>query len=119
MIYSRKLLPVALTLLFLAGLAVGFHMYSLDGLDGWFLYALDPSDARTIYGRDYTDAGFRSVHLGMSEEDVTFRLGDPLSRYDGYWWYSNQATPTSNYHRRMMNFQNGVVVEKISDFYID
>src|SRR4051812_37831782 len=40
--------------------------------------ALRPSDS-TVYAPDYTEAGFRSIRVGMSRQHVMRTLGEPLS----------------------------------------
>ena len=110
-----------ITLALLVGL-VPLHFWLLDGLDG-FLFSLVSEDS-TVYASGYSDRSFRRVHVGMTSNEVVALLGSPLETGalsdEGCvtWLYSNKKRDTS-YHVRTIVFQDGVVSEIISEFYLD
>lgn len=69
-------------------LSVGFHYWSLDGLDGLLLGLLFGDD--TEYSTRYTDRSFRRVKVGMSQEAVRELLGSPLIET---WHYRSVQPP--------------------------
>ncbi len=100
------------------------HLYLLDGLDG-ALWSL-PLKEDTAYAPDYTDRGFRKVRIGMSRNDVTELLGEPIET-----WIITEVTPTieygawstspldTHYRRRLVAFSENRVVRIVSEFWVD
>ena len=91
------------------------------------LFALS-LDEDTVYAPGYSDANWRHVSVGMTEDDVHRLLGAPQKRwvidyptnppvdYGERWSYSPGDT---NFRCRMLLFRAGRVIEKHSEFYLD
>lgn len=92
------------------------HLYLLDGLDGWWL-SLRGDD--TKFATTYSDRGFREVCPGMSKRQVRLKLGESLRvwMYHGLevWSYSEPESD-GRYRIRVVQFREGLVVRKVSDF---
>lgn len=78
----------------------------------------------TIYASNYSEKNFHKVHIGMPQEKVEELLGKPLRVDYGplgtSYIYSNQDTPTADYDRRWISFNQSQQVDEIeSRFYID
>jgi outer membrane protein assembly factor BamE (lipoprotein component of BamABCDE complex) len=78
----RVLTRILIVVVALTALAVGSHVYLLDGLDGW-LFARTMGDD-TVYAGKYTDAAFRQVHVGMDRQSIDRLLGPPLREVWAY-----------------------------------
>ena len=97
----------------------------MDGYSGWFLSKLARKED-TVYAPKYTDAAFRQLAVGMSEQQVTDLLGPPLEVHshedDGVtsvgWRYSRSARGAS-YRIRVLRFRDGHVAEIYREFYLD
>lgn len=78
----------------------------------------------TIYAVDYSEAKFNTIRVGMKPEQVLSILGPPLrkqswSEGSDTWAYSDQYTYTSNYERRWVVFNQGVVQNIVNDYWYD
>jgi hypothetical protein len=97
----------------------------LDGYDGWVLSHLAQKED-TMYAPQYTDAGFRRVVVGMTEEEVSSLVGTPLEVYsaedDGKqlvgWRFSRSARGAS-YRIRAVLMGEGRVTKVFREFYLD
>ena len=96
-----------------------------DGLKGALLGAIFGED--TVYADEYSHDRFAEIELGMSEKEVYSRIGPPISTWqtpsqikDGEhsarWSYSPGDT---HFRGRIIQFKEGRVIEKHSEFYID
>ena len=108
-------------LIVLVGVTV--HKTSLDGLDGLFWSLLFEEDTR--YAPGYSEAGFYKIKHGMTEAEVKRLLGEPLmvdppdSRRNYTYWRYSESPKDTHYRQRFIRFQNGIVTERISEFYVD
>lgn len=71
----------AIRVVIVGGLATGIlvialEVLTLDGVNGLSPFIGD-SDV-TIYAPKYTDGAFRSIHVGMTREEVLDALGEPF-----------------------------------------
>lgn len=106
----------------LSGALAATHVLSFDGLGGigWSLCL--PDD--TTFAPMYSALGFLRVHAKMNREEVRGLLGEPFQiRVDDaqreYWLYARSASGT-NYRVRTVVFgADGLVVQRISEFYVD
>ena len=78
----------------------------------------------TIYAAGYNDARFNAIREGMTPDQVASAVGQPLKKQIGngsieIWEYSAQYTYTSNYERRWIVFERGVVQTVVSDYWYD
>jgi hypothetical protein len=101
--------------------AVMIHWYLLDGISGVFWSLCFRED--TEYAVGYSDARFREVEIGMTENDVTQLLGAPLETRSlendmESWRYSRSPTDTS-YRIRSVLFERGRVEAIYHEFYVD
>jgi hypothetical protein len=82
----------------------------------------------TVYAPGYTDEGFNSVTVGMSEREVLRRLGPPIDgpyfpqAADPDWdkgmrW--TRSAHDSHYKIRVILFRQGRVADKHAGFYVD
>lgn len=120
----RRLKVLGIAALASAAAALGLDSYLLDGVDGWFFSKLAVGVEDTQYASGYTDGGFRAIRIGVSKEEVLGILGSPLKVWSDdregleIWGYT--STPSdSNYRIRVVQFRGGVVVGKVSEFYVD
>jgi hypothetical protein len=98
----------------------GFLPLSLDGPTGWLFFVMCPLDSRTIYSKGFSDLRFRRIEIGMTGDEVERILGPPLSRsHAAGWEYTQQATGTSNYFKRVIWFKDGRVEKKAAEFWVD
>lgn len=117
-----KRMTVMLVVVIAVAAGVVTHFATLDGLDGLFFACLSETED-TVYAPQYSDRGFRRVRLGMSLAEVDGLIGAPL----GVW--TNQDTTVGmrwskspgshDYRCRVLQFDNGTVVDKHSAFYVD
>jgi outer membrane protein assembly factor BamE (lipoprotein component of BamABCDE complex) len=75
------------------------HFSRLDGIVGVFAPAIYPT--QTNYAARYSDARFRRIQKGMTENDVVSIIGEPLSES---WTYSG-AVPTC----RVLWYNEGIL----------
>ena len=80
---KSKIIFVALSIIIILIIAV--HFYLLDGLDG-FIFSILP-EQNTEYSSGYSDARFRKIRKGMSQEEVLNLLGKPICEN---WIYSKK-----------------------------
>ena len=66
----------------------------------------------------YSDSAFRSIHSGMTTREVIDRLGEPLHRASGVWFYSRSSCD-SDFVGRLVRFEREVVIETHAEFYVD
>ncbi len=113
---TRRILVSIVTL----GIVGWLHVSTLDGLPGFTLGLVLGDD--TEYAPHYSARGFRSVSLGMGEEEVRSLVGDPLRTWQdeeqSYWSWS-RSPHDSHYRVRIVAFEHGAVVRKSSEFYLD
>jgi hypothetical protein len=109
--------PVPLAL---AAALAGLNSYLLDGVVGNALALLGED---TVYSVQYTDAGFRQVSLGMSEQQVSSLLGAPLFNRplpsEEYSWIYSRTANDSSFRVRAIVFKKGSVIEIHHEFYVD
>jgi hypothetical protein len=120
---SRRIAVVGI-LVGLIVLLVGAHFQRREGLGGCFFRAGLGLDT-TVYARSYSDAAFRQVSVGMTTEQVLKFLGEPLDTYTmghrpdvtGMRW---SKTPCDgSYEVRVILFDKGKVIKRISEYYVD
>jgi len=104
----------------LVGVAAGTIQFAtLDGLGGC-IASLIWSDS-TQYAPGYSIRAFRNVKVGMTKTNVYALLGRPLDVHTAggkvFLWYARPAR--SHFRDRRVILQNGVVVEKNAEFYVD
>jgi hypothetical protein len=80
----------------------------------------------TVYAPGYSESRFNSIRHGMTINDVEMMMGKPLKKMPGrlfgvddVWAYSDRPNPRANYQRRWVVFRNGIVIEKLKDFWVD
>jgi hypothetical protein len=102
------------------------HFSMLDGLDGMVFRQWFPET--TEYASGYSDSAFRHVASGMTSQQVVKLLGPPLDQFDvssrpddltiTTWRYS-RSTNDSHFTMRLVQFQDGAVMRKVSEYYVD
>ena len=117
---TMKRMSILVGVLVIACTAYVAHVSLLDGIDGTLLSALLGDD--TVYAEGYSDAKFRQVVLGSSQEEVFSILGPPLEtgvhNGESILRYARSAHD-SNYHVRVIVLRDGRVSEKLHEFYVD
>ncbi len=117
---TMKRMTVLVGVLVIAGSAYLTHVSLLDGIDGTLLSAVLGDD--TVYAEGYSDAKFRQVALGSSQQEVLSILGPPLGtgvhNGESILRYARSAHD-SNYHVRVIVLRDGRVSEKLHEFYVD
>jgi len=121
-------------ILFLISLAVLLSLQNtkrieIDGIGGEIGNLLLRTD--TEYSENYSHEGFSQIEIGMTEEEVIYTLGEPLTRWKPYKYtnfrekqhfvglqYSESPSDT-HYRIRQIYLDNGIVQEVIGRFYID
>ncbi len=78
----------------------------------------------TVYAPGYDEAKFRTIHEGMTVDQVAAIVGEPLEKQtwpDGRLLlkYSDQYTHTSDFVRRWVYFSGGTVQTVYNDLWID
>jgi hypothetical protein len=111
-------------LVFLVACFVGVQAFTLDGVPGLVFGLMLQED--TVYTPGYTDAGFRSIEVGMTRSEVEAIVGPPQKVWTidssdvvdegARWSYSPGDT---HYRERTLLFHKGVVVEKHTGYYVD
>ena len=101
----------------------------IDGLSGEIWNLIFTTD--TKYANGYTDKGFYSIEVGMTEKGVLEILGEPLTRWSPYQHTKFQdkahylglqysESPSSTHYRlRQVYLDVGIVAEVIGYFYVD
>ena len=99
------------------------HFWSLDGIHGNLFGLIGHED--TVYSQRYTDAGFRRIRKGMTEQQVIDILGKPLKEYRPdmtdtlHVLLFSQSPADTDYRIRQINLSHGKVVRKHSEYYMD
>lgn len=129
----------------LACLGLGLSVYS------WLTIEVPPGDLLrasllghdTVFSQGYSEREFKDIKAGMTHEEVSAVLGQPLdrrdvppkhagflvrgvpqNRVDEIWWYSrsragdNRTRAGNNFWRRAVFFDQGRVCGKYDDFYL-
>ena len=78
----------------------------------------------TIYAAGYNEAQFHAIRKGMTPDQVVSALGQPLQKQSSaddseIWKYSEQYTYTSDYERRWIMLEGGLVQDVVSDHWYD
>lgn len=120
---QRRWERAVLAFVFALGLTTGLVVARCTALDGpgWF-WAI--GESRTVYARGYSDAAFKAVRMGDSEERVLQLLGPPVQKFDYpispdfTWAYTvDRFSKSHSYRRRQVRFgRDGRVIETQS-FY--
>jgi outer membrane protein assembly factor BamE (lipoprotein component of BamABCDE complex) len=118
---SRFALVVCLTGVLAVIVWVQMAATSLDGVSGAIISI--PFHDTTVYAPNYTDAAYRRIKVGETEEDVRKMLGEPFEHDspDGYvarWRYAKSRSD-SHYRMRQVSFKNGRVVSKEHYLLVD
>lgn len=115
-----------------AGTAIALTACRLWPLDGWLGIFCGNGD--TVWATGYSDNRWRSIHAGMTREEVYAVLGPPLeirlspTLFDFDTPRQNPGevvecwtrTPNNgSYSIRQLVFKGDDVVDKINEFYID
>lgn len=105
------------------------NLIALDGIQGELLMLIARPETR--YAKHYTHKNFAKVQIGMTEQDVVKRLGQPLIKWQPYKYtiYRNKAhytglqyseSPSSTHYRlRQVYLDGGKVAEIIAYYYLD
>jgi outer membrane protein assembly factor BamE (lipoprotein component of BamABCDE complex) len=90
-----------------------------------FFYTLYFFEDATTFSRDFSEAKFKTVHSGQTQQEVQVVLGKPLSkdtdekRHQEYWRYS-EAPNDRNYWLRVIVFgADGRVKEVDRHYFVD
>jgi len=113
-----KLAALALSAAALFGLQITVQ----DGMHGsLFLFFLGDD---TAYAADFTELRFARVDVGESSAEVRRILGEPLdiiavteSRLET--WHYTRSPSSHHYRLRAVVLEGGVVVDKLSEVYVD
>jgi hypothetical protein len=87
-----------------------YRLWPIDGIPS-------VSGAHTVFAKGYSDAGWKSVRLGATRSEAYARLGTPTSimQIEGdrtvEEWSMGVMSP-SQYRRRALGFEGGIVVFK-------
>ena len=116
----KKHLAIAVAFVLMVAATAGTIQFAtLDGLGGC-IASLIWSDS-TQYAPGYSIRAFRNVKVGMTKTNVYALLGRPLDVHTAggkvFLWYARPAR--SHFRDRRVILQNGVVVEKNAEFYVD
>lgn len=118
---KKKLTWMAAVAALSGALLLGLHAWLIDGLDGLLWGALLRED--TAYAAGYTAGGWRSIRIGMTQADVRTAIGDPLQGWTNQdssvsmrW---SRSPGDTHYRCRVLQFSEGRVTEKHSEFYVD
>jgi|GEM_PF-3159501 len=118
---KKRLRQIAITLVVVAVILIGLHMWLIDGIGGLILGAFFQED--TAYATGYTDHEWRAVRIGMTEDEVRGRIGQPLEIWTnqissvGMRW--SKSPGDTHYRCRVLQFNNGRVSKKHAEFYVD
>ncbi len=118
---KKRLKQIAVAMAAVAAMIIGIHLWLIDGIGGLIWGSLFQED--TAYAAGYTARGWRAVRLGMAEDDVRGRIGQPLqvwTNQDGSVGMRWSHSPGDTHYRcRVLQFDNGRVTEKHAEFYVD
>ena len=118
---KKRLKQISVALAAVAVILVGIHHWLIDGIDGLIWGSLLQED--TAYAAGYTDHGWRTVRTGMTEDGVRDLIGQPLQVWTnqggsvGMRW--SRSPGDTHYRCRVLQFSNGRVSEKHTEFYVD
>jgi outer membrane protein assembly factor BamE (lipoprotein component of BamABCDE complex) len=79
----------------------------------------------TEYATAFKEEVFRALEMGLSQDDVKRRLGEPVSTKtfsdgDTCWYYSRHGKQSKSYFVRLLEFDGkGILVARRSAFYLD
>lgn len=79
----------------------------------------------TEYAAGYKEEIFRSLEMGINQDEVKRRLGEPVSTRafaDGNacWYYSRHGRKSKNYFVRLLEFDGkGILLARRAEFYVD
>ena len=83
----------------------------------------------SLYAKNFDVSTFdNKVHCGLSENEVTNLLGDPLQKttiksddevVTNLWFYSKQKNASDNYILYCIKFQNGLVWDERKELVFD
>jgi len=100
-----------------------YYRWPLDGITAIYALLLSEQDT-TVYAPSYSDQKFRHIEIGMQRSEVYQLLGPPLrstsSGLAGNLWAEWSYSPQdADYRRREIVFQNDIVIQKISEYWLD
>lgn len=103
------------------GALIAVNTYLVDGVVGSGLRLIFGDD--TVYATAYSEAAFRRIAIGMTEDQVRALLGEPLGmRVQPFgrtsWWFTTSPHDKS-YRQRAVVFQDGLVTQILHEFYVD
>ena len=106
----------------------GFFFYNMfnygysweDAMKRTLLYPFEG----TVWAKGFTESGFESIQLSMTENQVLAILGEPLFQNCGegicFWMYTGQDTQTADFDQRWVVIgKDGKVSEIRKSFFID
>lgn len=79
----------------------------------------------TEYAAGFKEQVFRSLEMGIAQDEVKRRLGEPVSTKtfpdgDICWYYSRHGAKSKNYFVRLLEFDDkGLLVARRAEFYVD
>jgi hypothetical protein len=116
----KRILIIIGAVIILLGVLSIRHYSSVDGFPAVILALAFPED--TVYAPGYTDAGFMKVEVGMTREQVYRLIGQPISVWTnsdtiGERW--SRSPGDTHFRCRVLQFSEGKVVDKHSEYYID
>jgi hypothetical protein len=126
----RVLLALTAIALLLAILTFNraLQLIRLEGIVGTVFHVVT-GGGDTVYAAGFSDDRFLEIGSGMSESEVVASLGEPLERYQprardgpsswnlGMRW--SRSANDSDYSVRAVLFKDGIVVQRLSEFYLD
>lgn len=118
---KKKLKWIVAGLTMITVALVALHISLIDGLDGMIWASLFQED--TEYAPGYTDRGWRALRIGMTQGEVTAIIGEPLQLWTnedasvGMRW--SRSPGDTDYRCRVLQFKDGRVTEKHSEYYVD
>lgn len=119
---SRTIIVIVLFVVVLVALAVAAYSPHARSFGDAVSYLMFLREDGTTFAPGFTEAKFDRVQIGMSEEEVTNVLGDPLQKQlnddKTYWRYSTGPSGGS-YWFRVITFRAGRVAEKDAHYYAD
>ena len=121
---------LALTLILTIHLMFNYDRITIDGAGAEIYSFMLGEDTR--YSDKFSHGNFVRIKVGMTEQQVLAKLGQPLAKF-AYHWVDNKTfnsgrfiglkysdSPTSdNYRLRIIHIDKGVVVRVMGEFYFD
>lgn len=105
-----------------AAVVVGLQIVTPDGVHGSTFLFLVGDD--TAYAPGFTESRFARVHVGEPGAEVRRVLGEPLdvvvvteARLET--WHYTRSPGGRHYRLRAVVLEGGIVVDKISEAYVD